>query len=225
MARSILSEEQLERYSRDGYLLVSGLIPAAVASAAEAAMWPCMGLDPGDPASWQNARPGHVVYEDPALLACYTPAYIAAAADLAGDDPSTLRTPTRAYTINIFPQEAEWQWPRPHIDHAIKDAGHKVFPRAFRIAAMTFLSDVEPHGGGTVVWPGSHRKLEALARSDPQRYELMWTLGSDIGKVDLPEPVETTPKQGDVLFYHYLCAHAGSMNTRARPRLAMNAKW
>ena len=39
------------------------------------------------------------------------------------------------------------------------------------------------------------------------------------------EPVELTPRRGDVLFYHYLCAHAGSKNTSAVPRLALNMKW
>jgi len=37
--------------------------------------------------------------------------------------------------------------------------------------------------------------------------------------------VETTPGAGDVLFYHYLCAHAGSQNTSTQPRLALNMKW
>ncbi len=60
-------------------------------------------------------------------------------------------------------------------------------------------------------WSGqSHQKLEQLARSDPARYETMWALNQDIETVDLGDPVETTPKRGDVLFYHYLCARAGS---------------
>jgi len=41
----------------------------------------------------------------------------------------------------------------------------------------------------------------------------------------LSRPVELTPRRGDVLFYHYLCAHAGSMNTSSRPRFALNMKW
>jgi ectoine hydroxylase-related dioxygenase (phytanoyl-CoA dioxygenase family) len=53
----------------------------------------------------------------------------------------------------------------------------------------------------------------------------MWVLGQAIRELDLGGPVELTPKQGDVLFYHYLCAHAGSMNTSDRPRLALNMKW
>jgi Phytanoyl-CoA dioxygenase (PhyH) len=225
MSASPLTAEQREQYARDGFLLVSGLIPNAISAAAEAAMWDVVGVSPDDPASWGSVDPSHRAYENAALVACYTPVYVAAAADLAGDDPATFRFPTRGYVINLFPRREEWAWPRPHIDHAIKEHGHKTFPRAFRIAAMTYLSDIEPHGGGTVVWPGSHRKIEALARSKPEQYELMWSLGRDLQQAGFGEPLEMTPRRGDVLFYHYLCAHAGSINVRDRPRFAMNMKW
>ena len=220
-----LTIEQEQEYREQGYLLVSGLIPEAVAAEAAAAMWRVLEADPGDPASWEGAGKGHQSYDDAQLVACYTPEMVAAAARLAGDDPASFHPPKRAYAINIFPQGGEWQWPHPHIDHAIKEHGHKTFPCAFRLAAMTYLSDVPPHGAGTVVWPGSHAKLEALARSDPERYERMWALNQDIAKADLGAPVELTPRRGDVLFYHYLCAHAGSRNTSDRPRLALNMKW
>jgi Phytanoyl-CoA dioxygenase (PhyH) len=221
----MLSQEQHQFYRDQGYLLVSDLIPTELAASAEAAMWRLLDVSPSDPAAWAAVAKGHHVFDSPELVACYTPAFLAAAAELAADDPAIFRPPTRAYCINLFPSTAEWEWPRPHIDHAIREHGHKTFPRAFRIATMTFLHDVAPHGGGTVVWPGSHRTLEALARSDPAKYELMWVLGQELRQISIGEPRELTPKRGDVLFYHYLCAHAGSANTSERPRFAMNKKW
>jgi hypothetical protein len=221
----MLTEEQVQSYQDDGFLLVSGLIPPSIAASAEATMWRVLGVSPDDPGTWASLPRGHHSFDSPELLACYTPEYLAAAARLAGEEASGFRPPRSAYAINIFPTDEAWQWPRPHIDHAIKEHDHKVFPRAFRIAAMTFLNDVEPHGAGTIVWPGSHRQLEALARSDPERFELMWTLNQSLKELDLAPPVELTPRQGDVLFYHYLCAHAGSLNTSVRPRFAMNMKW
>src|SRR5579862_5007137 len=131
---AVLSPNQLETYNRDGYLVVSGLIPEYVASAAEQAMWLAMGLSPYDPGAWAAREKGHVGYQDPALLACYTEQFLGAAAEVAGDDPATFRKPGRAYSINIFPQEGPWRWPGPHIDHAIKEHGHHTFPRAFRVA-------------------------------------------------------------------------------------------
>lgn len=221
---SVLTQEQLRLYEEQGYLLVSGLIPPEVAEQGEAALWKALGAKPDDPATWAGL-PFSGGYSAPELTACFTPEFRAAAAQLAQEDVATFRPPERVFTINVFPQEGEWQWPRPHIDHAIKEAGHKTFPRAFRIAAMTYLSDVPSHGAGTIVWPGSHLKLEALAKSDPERYELMWALNQDIPRAGIGEPVELTPRRGDVLFYHYLCAHAGSKNTSDRPRLALNMKW
>jgi hypothetical protein len=220
-----LTQQQIRDYHAQSYLLVSGLIPAEVAATAESAMWDLMQLDRDDPATWADAPSGHQVFESCELLACYTPAFLTAAARLADEPPEAIRPPKNAYAINVFPTAGEWTWPRPHIDHAIKEAAHKVFPRAFRIAAMTFLSGVPPHGGGTVVWPGSHVALERLARSDPERYETMWALNQDLARAGLADPVELTPRPGDVLFYSYLCAHAGSKNTSERPRLALNAKW
>jgi hypothetical protein len=221
----MLTAEQQHSYDRDGYLLVPGLIPAETAVAAEAAMWRLLGVSPEEPESWAALPRGHGSFDSPELVACYTPAFLAAAAELAGDDPATVRPPCSAYTINIFPQAGPWTWPSPHIDHAIKEHGHHTFPSAFRVATMTFLNDVAPHGGGTVVWPGSHRRLERIARSDPERYELMWTLNQNLKELDLGAPVELTPRRGDILFYQYLCAHAGSPNTSDRPRFAMNMKW
>jgi hypothetical protein len=220
-----VTSEQRRFYDEQGYLLVSGLIRPEVAAAADAAMWGLLGISPSEPGGWAAVERGHHSFESAALVACYTPEYVAAAEILAGEEPGSFRTPSRGYCINIFPRSGPWEFPRPHIDHAIQEHAHKTFPRAFRIAAMTFLHDIAPHGGGTVVWPGSHRKIEALARSDPERYELMWPLGREIARAGLDEPLELTPRAGDVLFYHYLCAHAGSMNTGDRPRFAMNMKW
>ena len=223
--QAVLTAEQQQRYREQGYVVVSGLIPENAAKAAEAAMWRLLELNPTDRTGWPRSEMNHRNYRDPALLACFTEALLGAAAELGGEDPASYRPPSSAYTINIFPQEEEWCWPHPHIDHARKEDRQLVFPRPFRVACMLYLSDTPPHGAGTIVWPGSHSKLEALAQSDRQRYELMWTLACDLGRVELGPPLELTPQQGDAVFYHYLYAHSGSMNTSDLPRLALNMKW
>ena len=222
--RSLTSAEE-NQYEDEGYLLVSGLISAHIAEAAESAMWRELGASRDDPAGWVNVPTKHGVFESPELIECYTPELISAAARLAGENASLFRAPARGYAINVFPQGGEWEWPRPHIDHSIKEDGYKTFPRAFRIAAMVYLNDVPSHGAGTVVWPESHSTLDTLGRSDPERYELMWTLNQALMQIALADPVELTPRIGDVLFYHYLCAHAGSKNCSRTPRLALNMKW
>jgi hypothetical protein len=222
---AVLTDEQRQAYERDGFLLVSGLIPEETGAAAEAAMWRLLSLSPDDRANWPVGGLRHGTFESDELLACYTPEMRAAAAILAGEEGAEFRAPSKPYAINVFPSPGEWTMPHPHIDHAIKEHGHKVFPRAFRVAGMTFLSDVPPHGGGTVVWPGGHAQLRALAEREPETYELMWVLNQSWEQIDLAPPFETTPRRGDVLFYHYLCPHAGSKNVSDRPRLALNMKW
>src|SRR5205823_6027485 len=114
----MLTKEQEADYNKNGYLLVSGLIPPETAAAAEAAMWRLLGVSPSDPAAWAELPRGHGTHESPELVACYTPEFLAAAAQLAGDDLETVRAPRRGYAINIFPVQGEWRWPAPHIDHA-----------------------------------------------------------------------------------------------------------
>ncbi|HET6383295.1 MAG TPA: phytanoyl-CoA dioxygenase family protein [Armatimonadota bacterium] len=220
-----LNDDQVKEYQEQGFILVSGLIPDEIAAVAEAQMWNAVGVNPDDPASWPQRSRELQKYEEEAVVAVYTPELLQAAAQLTGEDPASFRRPSRPFPINVFPRDGEWRWPGPHIDHAIKEHGHKTFPRAFRLASMTFLNDAAPHGGGTVVWPGSHQRIEALAKTAPDRYELMWTLNQELGQMELGAPLEIIPRRGDVLFYHYLCAHAGSMNTTARPRFALNMKW
>ena len=224
MTKKILSDKQVGRYFQDGYLLVSGLIPDQVSAKAEGKMWQELGFNSDDPKSWEGAE--SVFHSNNAdLIACYTDDFLSATTQLSGDEPATFHKPSGIFAINTYPSEGEWHWPHPHIDHAIKEHGHKSLPRPFRIAAMTYINDVDQHGGGTVVWPESHHKIRMLLESDIEKYQYVWELGRDIHTVDLNNPIELTPKRGDILFYHYFCAHTGSKNTSNRPRFAYNTKW
>ena len=249
-----LSKDQVDQYDRDGYLLVSGLIPEEIAAKAEAAMWRWVGINPDEPpASWEDVPGGIRLYNDADLVNCYTPQCLAAAAQLTRDDPSTFsktRTHPKTYSapdfraaqeagedltrffrwdctyaINVFPGSGEWTWPTPHIDHSLPEHNQKTFPPVFRLGALIYLNDVERHGGGTLVWPGSHHKMEALARQKPERYEYRSPLNEDLHEIDCGNPIELTLKRGDVLFLHHLCAHSGSLNLSNRPRFALNMKW
>ena len=213
-AMKVLSDEQIVQFAEQGYLVVSGLIAKEVVDSARSELE--LELIEGKTAFFGTN----------VANSCYNQAICSAAAIL-GDDPAiALEFPVKsAFAINTLPTEGKWVWPNPHIDHAIEKDGHKVFPRPFRLASMLYLSDISVGGGGTVVWPGSHRQIERLALSDPEHYEMMWVLNRELAKAGLASPVELTAKAGDILFYHYLCAHAGSKNTTSQPRLALNKKW
>ena len=189
-------------------------------------MWRNLGMERDEPSTW--ADPGeYAPDDDPAMLALYTPKFLTVAAQLGEGVPdlSTYGAPRRLRPLNTYPQDGEWAPHGPHLDHAIKDHGHKTFRFAFRVATMTYVNDVESHGGATVVWPGSHKKVEALAYSDPLRYATMWELNGELAKADIGDPVEIVAKRGDVLFYHVFTVHSGSRNTGSTPRFAFNMKW
>jgi len=222
--RAPLSNEQIGRFHRDGYLLVSGLIPSPVASEAASALWRFLDVSPHAPETWTVLGSHPYPLRDERVSAVYTDEMLAAAAQLAGDDVATFRRP-RATCAFIRPVVPVWRSHPPHIDRTIAGLRYRTFPRSYRIGALTYLTDVRPHGGGTIVFPGSHLKLEAIAKSDPIRYRYLWALSIQLSRIDLGAPIELTPSCGDVLFHHHLCVHAATDNVGEVPRLALNQKW
>jgi len=220
-----LSGEQVQQYNRDGYLLVSGLIPKNIVSGAAAAIWLSVGADAQVRETWAILGPHPLVLRDKRLVATYTDSMVAAAAQLAGEHVASFRRPTRVFTVNNVPVSKDWQSHAPHLDGTRAELRHETFLRPFRIGSMIYLTDVQHHGGGTIVWPGSHLKLEALARSEPRKYKYLAALNADLNQVALSPPVELTPSLGDVLFQHYLCVHASSDNVSGAPRLALLHGW
>ncbi|MEM7030151.1 MAG: phytanoyl-CoA dioxygenase family protein [Chloroflexota bacterium] len=227
-----LTPNQLARYDKDGYLLVSGLIPDDIAEKAETVMWNLMGMERDDPQTWSQIPPdveynetrNMIVYNgvtDPALLACATPEYLLATAQLIGEDVETLHPPQAIHTQNLFPKTMERPTPFAHVDGIPREHMHRTFPGPYRIASLIYLSDIEPNGGGTVVWPGSERRIRALAESAPDKYAHLFDLNKDIGTLDLGDPIELLPKRGDVLFFKHLFGHNGTPNTGTKPRLMM----
>lgn len=219
-----LTDEQRSDFERDGFLLVSGLIPGDVSAKAEAAIWAAMGADPSDRSSWEG-KPWNFGVSDPAALAVFTPALAEAVDELSGEPRPNEKPPTSAFALNVFPQPGEWSHHGPHIDHALEKDGFEVFPRPMRLASLFYLTDCQRNGATTIVWPGSHVKIEALAKSDPERFRLMATLNQALGELDLGKEIQVKGKRGDVLLYHYLCAHSGSKNARDYPRFAFAHKW
>lgn len=211
-----LANKQVEFYEEQGFLLVSGLVRSEIAERAHQALLACISN------AKSGARLEHV--QDPLVLACFGREVCSAAGRL-NRSRRSLKPPTIVYAISVPVTAAPWQWPAPHIDHALEADAFKTFPAPFQIGCLIYLNDVRPHTGGTVVWPGSHLQLEALATAHPKKYELLSALNRDIETLTLRSPVEITAAPGDVLFYHRLCAHSGSTNAGTEPRQALNHKW
>jgi hypothetical protein len=203
-------------FREQGFVLLAGLIPPPTVIRARDAM----GI-----AVSNNASPSrHVVLKDAAVLDCFTQPLRSAAGTL-GKFPYRPLKPRSVYTITVFPTSPPWQSPPAHIDHSNPEDAHRTFPLPYRVGCLIYLNDVPAESGATVVWPGSHRILEAIAREHPQDYEYLHRLNQGISSLDLGSPAQITAAAGDVLFYHPLCAHSGSPNTGTAPRFALNHKW
>lgn len=233
----MLSQEQMAHYDRDGFVLAPGLIPEDTLADAEAAMWSVLVMDRDDRASWSPlpddsegvttvASQGvieHFGLQDPALMACYTPAFDDVQSQLAGRNADAFHCPKprpeAVWTRSVFPVAQDWNH---HSGHA--DGQHRpfnVFPGSFRVSSLTYLDSGVAQGGGTVVWPGSHRSLGDAATKDPVRYRTLPDFERPTQEFDLGDPIEIRPSRGDVLFFHFLLVHAGSLNTGHKPRFAL----
>ena len=227
----MLKLSQIEQYHREGYLLASGLIPDTISKKAGETLWSLLEMQPNQPGSWQTV-PAHAKVQSyrnlidittavPDLMDCCTPEFMQAAAQLLDEPSVEAHRPNGINTINVFPT-TEWSCGKAHID-GIELGGQKhrrTFPGPLRMVVLSFLSNTKVKGGGTMVWPQSHQQIRTLAESDLQKYQYLLDLHNEVHSLDLGQPVELLPKQGDVLFFQHLFAHAGTANTRQTPRFA-----
>jgi Phytanoyl-CoA dioxygenase (PhyH) len=221
---SLLTATQSAAFDRDGFLLMPGLIPDEIAAKAEAAVWRSLDADPADPSTWEG-KPVGMAQHSADVLAIFSREMAQLVEELCGEAQPDWQPPQSAFALNIFPQPGPWAHHGPHIDHALERDSFVVFPRPMRLASLLYLTDCKRDGAPTVVWPGSHQKIEAFAKSDPERFARMFTLNNALGELELGEGTQVEGKRGDVLFYHYLCAHSGSRNARDYPRFAIAHKW
>ena len=234
----MLSQEQLAQYDRDGYVLVSGLIPEETIANAEAAMWSVLGMDRDDPASWSplpddidgvttTVSQGvieHFGVQDPALLACCTPAFYEVQSQLVRENAEAFHCqkpqPEAVWTRSVFPVSKGWNSSRwacrwrtstlqclsRIIPRLVADVSRFRCCAGWRYRGLARIAPEATRGGGAVTL---------------DRYRMLPDLKNPQQRFDLGEPVELRPSRGDVLFFHYLLVHAGSLNTSNKPRFAL----
>ena len=212
-------------YDREGYVLVRKLIPEDVLKRAETATHRVIRDHTEDTTQSERHHLLQAPAPEPELIAIFNRKFREMAAQLTGEDPETFVIPRNPWALIVFPHGKEWQWPEAHVDHALKEDNFRIFPPPFRIASISYLTDVPPHGGGTVVWPRSHKTLANFVKQNRKNYRYMSDLNVNLHKIPLNPPIELRPSRGDVLFYHYLCAHSAGMNVSGVIRLALGKKW
>ncbi len=236
----MLSTEQLKHFEERGYLILSGLIPTGTVQKAEKAMWHCLGMDETDSDTWEEVqRPfltGFYIERmgngkrvelygvtHPDVLACCTPEYLTVLKQLAEKYPNIphckSQEPDGIWAINQFPIDGKWKPSTPHLDGDFRDL--RLDPGTFRTTSLTYLTDSNSQQGTTMIWPEGAERIRAFRKKNPEFSNHVRDMRAHFPKLDLGEPMEVVAKQGDVLFFHHLLPHSGTMNVGTSPRFAI----
>jgi len=113
--------------------------------------------------------------------------------------------------IRLLYVEPDKEWTRPSNGHI--DGWHAKRDLPFLLGLATYLYDVEPHGGGTAFWPGSHIKSWRFLHKHPDHLEHTFIAHPEY--LDMTkdiQPVELPAKAGDVIFWHCNILHEATHN-------------
>ena len=242
--------DQRAEFEEKGFTRVPGAFTREQAAAMEGRVWAWLerkyGLSRADPASWSVAAPTGLqgLKRQPVFEAIGSETTCAALDALLG--PGAWKRPRDwgGFLVN-FPSAGPWQVPSRvwHTDFGFRGP----LDRPFGALVFSFLSDVPPAAGGTVVVEGSHRVVrqylvehpraahgtmktvrQALMQSDPwlkaladpesPGRERLMRDGAVVGGVPV-RVVELSGEAGDLVIGHNWLLHAGAANCGSRPRI------
>jgi len=164
-----LTTADLQRFERDGYVVVRQAFPRAAALAMEERWWSELadtrGIRRDDQSSWRNA-PGNLkaAKRDPAQAGILTETVSGVFDDLLG---AGTWSPPRNWGVTLvtFPEPGGWEpptrlwhWDNPCEPHLDGPSG---------LFIVTFIGPVAPRGGGTLILSGSPRLLVQQERRLP----------------------------------------------------------
>jgi ectoine hydroxylase-related dioxygenase (phytanoyl-CoA dioxygenase family) len=224
---SVLSDEEVNQFWEQGYLLVKGVV-----SRDEAAYYRDLILDlvPRDlhiPEHWHVSggrikpmyTPGNHTYDGPEFLPLFANEKLYAVAAQLLQTPR-LRSMDGSIGITM---RNDGQQDSPlsqtlHIDASVPtDVDNFAFTlEEVQIGGCYYFTDVLPDGGGIHVVPGGHRKVEEEARANPQGRHLH----NDWKRITHMKSIEVTGEAGDFALLHHLMPHGASHNRRPTPRVA-----
>jgi hypothetical protein len=214
-----LTDTDLRRFARDGYIVVPDAVPEPLLAAADAEidlLIDKVAPNEGTGGPGQNAwfpprarlpRCGEVLHESPVLR-------------IAGELVAPLVLDYAFDHIQVATTVPPWSHipGGPHID------GHRADqdpPASFTMLAGVLLTDqTAPQSGNLWVWPGSHLDHSALFRERGTRV-LQQTNGHSLSLEPRPtlcRGVEVTGKRGDLIIAHFLLGHnkGGNMASHVR---------
>jgi Phytanoyl-CoA dioxygenase (PhyH) len=212
-ADAALTAEDLEKWDRDGYVVLHDAVTAEQCDAAARAIYEFLKVDPGDPRTWYANPNGHTIWvallRHPAFRANRESARIHAAfAQLW--ERTDLWTSIDQGGFNP-PERPGWKFPGPHLHWDASLAQ----PVPFGVQGILYLTDTAADQGAFQCVPGFHRRLaEWLAElppgTDPRSRSVVDALGA----------VPIAGRAGDLVIWHHALPHGSSPNRSVKPRVA-----
>lgn len=230
-ARS-LTDEEVERFHRDGYLLLKGVISKEEAERCRQYVMDMMDPDLTLPMPWMS-RFGRIkplqpdfseTFADPALIPLFQNERLYRAASQLLES-ERLRVFDGSLAITIRHDVGETPYSQPlHLDVRvpIEVSQFRLDLPEMELAGCFYLTDVRPTGGGICVVPGGHRLVMEAARAHPTG-RLLHDFWRDIK--GFPEPVEIVAEAGDFVLTHFLMPHNASHNRLPEARVAQFLRW
>lgn len=207
----VLTEQELELWREQGYLLLKNAVPEAQCRAAAKVIRESVGASESDPDSWYETgkRQGIMVelIQHPCLALnrrslrihkafaqLWGTADLWVSADRCGFHP---------------PQKAGFGFPGPDL-HWDLDFSQ---PLTFGTQGILYLTDTLPEQGALTLVPGFHQRIndwvDALRNAKVPPAEELHALGS----------VPVGGKAGDMVIWHQFLPHGSRPNTAAQPRI------
>lgn len=217
---SELTDRQKREIVDAGYTVVPGVVPQDMVDTALRAINASLG-EGADPARLRSFRARTWCPEltgDPAILDLLTGTAAWSLAESA-IGPGMIQPVGYGQIALRFPIPGEPGPIRAHIDGMYTPDNGVPKGQIANFAALlgVYLSDVpSEYAGNFTVWPGSHR-----AYADYFAREGAEALLRGMPPVDIGEPVQTTPRAGDVVLSHYQIGHGVAPNLSPHIRYAI----
>ncbi len=226
-AAPVLSQEEIDTFWRDGYLLVRGILTKKEAKHFAGLILDLLPRDLSIPEHWEafdgRFKPFHTpsnqTFDGPEFIPLYQNERLyQIMVQLLGHPRLLVRDGSVAITMRNDTRNESDLSQDLHIDPAVpEDADEFLFtPDEVEIGGCYYFTDVEPGGGGIHVVPGGHRIVEKEARAATYGRQLhdKWR------NIPHLKTVEVTGEAGDFVLTHHLMPHAASHNRRPEARIA-----
>ena len=225
---NVLSTAQIESFIELGYCTLPSAFTAQQAAAACRCVWRRMaekaGIREADPSTWPEAYDIEEHLNAPEVLACFTDPLAAAVEQLLGPNRWCGIRKWGLWPVN-FSYGAHYSGRYPttswHVDG--NWFRHSIDCPNQGLLLIGLFTDSGPHGGGTILAGGSHKRTARVLAAHPDGITHL-----DLFSEVLAEPLgnfhEVTGAAGDVVLAHPFLFHTRGIKRHGQPRIISNTE-